>query len=663
MIPTEAFTQIDKFSEDHVIKPDAGLDKCMQNARDNGLPDISVSAIQGKFLYLQAKMMKAKRVLEIGTLAGYSSIWLAKALPGDGELITLESNEKFAELSRQNIANSAPECSVQVIHGAALDTLAMLEGTFDMVFIDADKPNSANYLRKAVELTHPGSVIYVDNTVRNYAILLDEHTRDPYGIGIRAVYPALQELQNEGKIEATNIQIASSKGHDGLAVACTAIAYQINPPEATVEKYVEPFLIGEDPVLTHTVSNSLANGLPPIRVSATQGKFLMMQARLVGARRILEVGTLGGYSSIWLARALPSDGKLLTCEFDERYAEVARDNIAHAGLSDKVEVKAGKALDIINTLNETFDFVFIDADKNNSPNYLAEAVKLTRKGAIIVVDNTVQNAHAFMDPQTTSANVLGNRKVYALLQELERQGKLTATHQQCANEKGTDAFAIAVREQVEDYAEQHLITADDALEHAKSNIAKYGLPPISLNATLAKFFMMLAQLVGARRILEIGTLGGYSTIWLAKALPSDGQIITCEYDENYAKVARENVEYAGLGQVVDIHVGDALQSIAKLDDTPFDYVFIDADKKNSAKYLQEAVKCTRKGGIIAIDNTVLNAAEFVNPNTADPAMQGNRQVYTVLQESEKRGEIIATHQQTHEWLTEGSDAIVIAVRL
>lgn len=88
-----------------------------------------------------------------------------------------------------------------------------------MVFIDADKPNSANYLRKAVELTHPGSVIYVDNTVRNYAILLDEHTRDPYGIGIRAVYPALQQLQNEGKIEATNIQIASSKGHDGLAVA------------------------------------------------------------------------------------------------------------------------------------------------------------------------------------------------------------------------------------------------------------------------------------------------------------------------------------------------------------------------------------------------------------------------------------------------------------
>ncbi|EIM20300.1 O-methyltransferase [Wallemia mellicola] len=219
MIPTEAFTQIDEFSEQHVIKPDPGLEECMEQARENGLPDISVSAIQGKFLMLQAKMMKAKRILEIGTLAGYSSIWLAKALPEDGELITLESNEKFAELSRKNIANAKPHAKFEVIQGKALETLEKLEGTFDMVFIDADKPNSANYLKKAVELTKTGSVIYVDNTVRNYAILLDEHTKDPYGVGIRAVYPALQTLQDEGKIEATNIQIASSKGHDGLAIA------------------------------------------------------------------------------------------------------------------------------------------------------------------------------------------------------------------------------------------------------------------------------------------------------------------------------------------------------------------------------------------------------------------------------------------------------------
>ncbi|TIB15496.1 hypothetical protein E3P92_01660 [Wallemia ichthyophaga] len=447
----------DNFSEQHIIKPDAALDKCMQNAANNGLPDISVSAIQGKFLMIQAKMMRAKRVLEIGTLAGYSSIWLSKALPADGELISLESNEKFAQLSRENIAYANPSCRVEVKHGAALETLDTLQGAFDMVFIDADKMNSAAYLRKAVDLTRPGAVIYVDNTVRNYNILLDEHTQDPYGIGIRAVYPALQQLQDQGLIEATNIQICSSKGHDGLAIAPhrNASKLSLHYPQylpiqmsiyEQVDKYAERFLIGEDDGLGHAIENCTQNGLPPIRVSAMQGKFIMMQAKLIGARRILEVGTLGGYSTIWLARALSHNGELISCECSSDFAQVARSNVEYAKVAPKVDIRVGAALETISRLDDIpFDFVFIDADKSNSPNYLAESVKRTRKGAMIVIDNTIQDARSFLDPNNMTPNVLGNRQVYKLLQEYEARGELIATHQQIANEKGTDAFVLAVR--------------------------------------------------------------------------------------------------------------------------------------------------------------------------------------------------------------------------
>ncbi|TIA73425.1 hypothetical protein E3P77_01172 [Wallemia ichthyophaga] len=447
----------DNFSEQHIIKPDAALDKCMQNAANNGLPDISVSAIQGKFLMIQAKMMRAKRVLEIGTLAGYSSIWLSKALPADGELISLESNEKFAQLSRENIAYANPSCRVEVKHGAALETLDTLQGAFDMVFIDADKMNSAAYLRKAVDLTRPGAVIYVDNTVRNYNILLDEHTQDPYGIGIRAVYPALQQLQDQGLIEATNIQICSSKGHDGLAIAPhrNASKLSLHYPQylpiqmsiyEQVDKYAERFLIGEDDGLGHAIENCTQNGLPPIRVSAMQGKFIMMQAKLIGARRILEVGTLGGYSTIWLARALSHNGELISCECSSAFAQVARSNVEYAKVAPKVDIRVGAALETISRLDDIpFDFVFIDADKSNSPNYLAESVKRTRKGAMIVIDNTIQDARSFLDPNNMTPNVLGNRQVYKLLQEYEARGELIATHQQIANEKGTDAFVLAVR--------------------------------------------------------------------------------------------------------------------------------------------------------------------------------------------------------------------------
>jgi predicted O-methyltransferase YrrM len=211
-----------------------------------------------------------------------------------------------------------------------------------------------------------------------------------------------------------------------------------------VDAYVEERLLGEDAVQTETLRQNAADGLRPIDVSPAQGKFLNLLARIAGARRILEVGTLGGYSTIWLARALPSDGRLVTLEYEPRHAETARKNIARAGLADRVEVRVGAAADTLPVLEAEgagpFDLVFIDADKPNNTVYLDWAVKLSRPGTVIVLDNVVRDG-AVADVASTDANVLGSRAAFDLFAGHPR---LDATALQTVGSKGYDGFALAI---------------------------------------------------------------------------------------------------------------------------------------------------------------------------------------------------------------------------
>lgn len=157
-----------------------------------------------------------------------------------------------------------------------------------------------------------------------------------------------------------------------------------------VDSYIEDRLVGEDGPLTAAIRDSLAAGLPAHAISAAQGKMLHLMALAIGARRILEVGTLGGYSSIWLARALPTDGELISLEIDPYNAAVARKNIARANPAPQIEVKVGPALDLLPDLAGPFDFTFIDANKEDNPAYFAHALRMSSKGSIIVVDNVVR---------------------------------------------------------------------------------------------------------------------------------------------------------------------------------------------------------------------------------------------------------------------------------
>jgi len=210
-----------------------------------------------------------------------------------------------------------------------------------------------------------------------------------------------------------------------------------------VDDYISGLLIGRDEALDNALTASDRAGLPQINVSPNHGKLLNLIARMHGARRILEIGTLAGYSTIWLARALPADGKLITLEADPRHAEVATANIAAAGLGDRVEVMVGAALDTLPTLEGPFDLFFIDADKVNNPRYFRWALDNSRPGSVIIVDNVVRGG-LVLDATSTDPSVVGTRELGALM---AKEPRVSATMVQTVGSKGYDGFAIAVVEE------------------------------------------------------------------------------------------------------------------------------------------------------------------------------------------------------------------------
>lgn len=213
-----------------------------------------------------------------------------------------------------------------------------------------------------------------------------------------------------------------------------------------VDAYLAGLLAAEDEALSSTLRSEAEAGMPAIEVSATHAKLLHLLVRMSGARRVLEIGTLAGYSAIWMARALPKGGALITLEALPEHAAVARANIASAGLGGVVEVVEGQALDSLDRLvadgAEVFDLVFIDADKKNNPNYLERAMRLTVPGSVIVCDNVVRGGGVLDDAADAHRDVIGTR---AFLEAVASDGRLEATAVQTVGAKGWDGFAVAYR--------------------------------------------------------------------------------------------------------------------------------------------------------------------------------------------------------------------------
>jgi predicted O-methyltransferase YrrM len=207
-----------------------------------------------------------------------------------------------------------------------------------------------------------------------------------------------------------------------------------------VDAYLTESLVGGDEALDAALEASAKAGLPPINVAPNQGKLLMLLAQAIGARRILEIGTLGGYSTIWLARGLSSGGRLITLESNEDYAEVARANIARAGLAETVEIRLGRAQDSLPALaaEAPFDLIFIDADKPGTPGYFQWAVRLARRGALIIVDNVVREG-AVLEAESGDASVQAMRRFFELA---ATDPGVSGTAIQTVGAKGHDGLAI-----------------------------------------------------------------------------------------------------------------------------------------------------------------------------------------------------------------------------
>jgi len=211
---------------------------------------------------------------------------------------------------------------------------------------------------------------------------------------------------------------------------------------SAVDDYITDILVKQDDALIHALDESAKAGMPAFNVTPAQGKLLHLIAQIQGARRILEIGMLGGYSTIWLARALPADGRLVSLEHNKKYAAVARANLEYAGVDKLVDIRIGTALNILPTLakesDAPFDLIFIDADKPGNPDYFLWALKLSRPGSVIIVDNVVRNGEV-VDAGSDDASVQGVRRMNELI---EAEPRVSGTAIQTVGSKGYDGFTL-----------------------------------------------------------------------------------------------------------------------------------------------------------------------------------------------------------------------------
>jgi predicted O-methyltransferase YrrM len=211
-----------------------------------------------------------------------------------------------------------------------------------------------------------------------------------------------------------------------------------------VDRYISEKLVPPDAALDAALAANAAAGLPSIDVAPNQGKLLHLFVKMMGAKRVLEIGTLGGYSTIWMARALPEGGRLVSLELSPKHAEVARANVQRAGVAQRVEIRVGPALESLAKLKQEgaapFDLIFIDADKQTIPEYVTWAIQLARRGTVVLTDNVIRDG-AIIDPDSTDTAVQGVQRMFDLL---AAEPRLTATAIQTVGSKGYDGFAIAI---------------------------------------------------------------------------------------------------------------------------------------------------------------------------------------------------------------------------
>jgi len=323
-------------------------------------------------------------------------------------------------------------------------------------------------------------------------------------------------------------------------------------------------------------------GLPPEQrariVRPEVGRFLNLLVKLAGAQRILEIGTSIGYSAIWLGLAAKATGgRVLTLEIDPQRAETARQHLAQAGLSDWVEVRVGDARGLFPELSGSFDFVFIDGEKEQYLAYLEGILPLVHTDGLIVADNVISHAAAL---RSYVERVQTHPHLESVVVPIGRG----------------EAVSLKVEGRIPDAIQRVL---DEVEAFGKTTPGMYNVP-----REAGHFLYILVRLLRAQRVLEIGTSSGYSGLWLAAALrETGGRLITVERDAAKVNLARKHFRRAGLADCIDLRVGDASRVLRKVHG-PFDLVFFDASKHDQLEHLQMIFAEIRSGGVIVSDNAL-----------------------------------------------------------
>lgn len=323
-------------------------------------------------------------------------------------------------------------------------------------------------------------------------------------------------------------------------------------------------------------------GLPPEKrarmVHPEVGRFLNLLVKIAGARHILEIGTSVGYSAIWLGLAAQAtDGQVITLEIDPQRAETARQNLAQAGLEDRVTVRVGDARQLLRELAGPFDFVFIDAEKEEYLAYLDQVLPLTQVGGLIVADNVVSHVAA-LRPYVDHVQV--HPELESVVVPIGRG----------------EAVSLKVKRRIPEAIRQVL---DEVEAFGKQSPGMYNVP-----RDAGHFLHILTRVLGARQALEIGTSSGYSALWLASALrETGGRLITVERDAAKVNLARKHFRRAGLADRIDLRIGDASRVLPRLRG-PFDLLFFDASKHDQLEHLQVIFDQIRPGGVIVSDNAL-----------------------------------------------------------
>jgi predicted O-methyltransferase YrrM len=314
------------------------------------------------------------------------------------------------------------------------------------------------------------------------------------------------------------------------------------------------------------------------------GRFLNLLIKIAGARRILEIGTGEGYSTIWLGLAAQvTDGYVITLEVDPQRAEVARQNLAQAGLDDRVTVQVGDARQLLKGLRGPFDFVFIDAEKTEYLAYLERVLPQVRTGGLIVADNVISHAAA-LRPYVD--HVQAHPELESVVVPIGRG----------------EAVSLKVEQRIPEAIRQVL---DEVEAFCREHPGMYNVPPDA-----GHFLHILARALGARRVLEIGTSSGYSALWLAAALrETGGRLITVERDAARVNLARKHFRRAGLAERIELRMGDASRVLRKVRG-PFDLVFFDASKHDQLDHLQMIFDQIPPGGVIVSDNALTHPEEL-----------------------------------------------------